>query len=166
MSKYKGPIIDVSTERKVFIGIGLATLLIIAGGVALVSRQQSKEASVPEDQILSRNSIHWHPKLAISTKREKKEIPANLGIGGIHQPIHTHDTSGTLHVEVQGIVTKEEITLGKFFQVWGKQFNARCIFDTCSEQEGTVKLLVNGQENKEFENYQMKDNDNIEIRYE
>lgn len=156
----------MSTETKVIGGITLITIAIIAGGIFLLSKQQSEEASVPQDQVVSRQGIHWHPTLTVLIDGEKQEIPANLGIGAVHQPIHTHDLSGTLHLEVQGLVTKDETKLGAFFQIWGKQFNSNCIFDKCNGDEGTVKMTVNGKENKEFENYQMKDADNIEILYE
>lgn len=156
----------MSTETKIIGGIAIATIVILAGGIFLLSKQTSEEASVPQGQVISRQGIHWHPKLTILIKDKKQEIPANLGLGAVHQPIHTHDSSGTLHLEINGLVTKDETKLGNFFQIWGKQFNSSCILDKCNGTAGTVKLLVNGQENKEFENYQMKDGDNIEIKYE
>lgn len=39
----KKPIIDISTEKKVFIGIGLLTLVILVGGVWFLSVQGAKE---------------------------------------------------------------------------------------------------------------------------
>lgn len=104
--------------------------------------------------------------LSIYINGEKKEIPANLGIGAIHKPIHTHDATGVIHMEMQGLVTKEDTKLGNFFVIWGKQFNSNCIFDTCNGDVGTVKMTVNGQESYEFEDHLMKDGDKIEIRFE
>lgn len=159
----KRPIIDISTEKKVFIGIGLATVLILVGGIFLLSWQQSKEASIPEGDIISRKGIHWHPQLSIYIKGKQQEIPKDFGLGARHLPIHTHDSSGTLHLEMGGVVTRDEIKLGNFFQLWGKKFNSECVVDECG---GKVKMSVNGKENKELENYLMKDKDNIEIKYE
>lgn len=157
----------MKTETKVIIIGGILTVLMLVGAIFLLTKQQSEEASVPEDQVVSRRGIHWHPTLTILIKGQKQEITPNIGIGGnIHQPIHTHDNSGTLHLEVKGLVTKDETKLSRFFQIWGKQFNANCIFDKCNGDEGTVKMTANGQENKDFENYQMKDGDNIEVKYE
>lgn len=153
----------MTTEHKVFIGIGLATVLILAGGVSLLSLQQSREASIPEGDVISRNGIHWHPQLSILIKGKQQEIPANLGIGAVHQPVHTHDSSGTLHLEIGGVVTRDKIKLGNFFRIWGKKFSSECVIDECG---GKVTMLVNGKENTEFENYLMKDKNNIEIRYE
>lgn len=153
----------LSTETKIIGGIALATVIILAGGISLISFQQSKEASIPEGEVVSRGGIHWHPQLSIYIKGKQQEIPKNLGIGGVHQPVHTHDSSGTLHLEVQGLVTKDETKLGRFFQIWGKKFSSECAVDECG---GKGTMLVNGKENKEFENYKMRDKDNIEIRYE
>lgn len=38
----KKPLIDLSTENKVFIGIGLATILIIIGGIFIASKQDER----------------------------------------------------------------------------------------------------------------------------
>ena len=156
----------MKTETKIILIGGILTVLLVVGAVFFLTKQSEQEASVPEDQVVSRRGIHWHPNLTILIKGEKQEITPNIGMGGIHQPIHTHDNSGTLHLEVSGLVTKDETMLGRFFRIWGKEFNSNCIFDKCNGSEGTVKMTVKGQENKEFENYQMKDGDNIEIKYE
>lgn len=153
----------MTTEHKVIGGIALLTVVILVGGVSLLSLQQSKEASIPEGEVISRKGIHWHPQLSISAKGKQQEIPANLGIGGVHQPVHTHDSSGTLHVEIGGVVTRDKIKLDNFFRIWGKKFSSECVVDECG---GKVTMLVNGKENKELENYLMKDKDSIEIKYE
>lgn len=128
-------------------------------------REASKPAA-PEDEIISRRGIHWHPELTILIKGQRQEIPANVGIGIRHEPIHTHDNSGILHLEMQGLVKKKDIRLSHFFEIWDKEFNSNCIFEFCNGQDGTVKMFVNGNPNPEFENYEMRDNDKIEIRYE
>lgn len=155
-------------ETKIIAGVILTTVVILIGAVFFLSRQGSQEAKVSDDQVVSQKGIHWHPKLTIYIKGQKQEIPANFGLGAIHQPIHTHEDAkdGILHMEMEGLVTKDETKLAKWFKIWGKQFNSNCIFDKCNGPEGIVKMFVNGQENKEFENYLMKDGDNIEIRYD
>ena len=47
--------------------------------------------------------------------------------------------------------------LGRFFEVWGKDF---------IELGPTVKMTVNGEENTELENYVMQDKDKIELRFD
>jgi len=156
----------MSTDTKIIGGIAVITIAILFGSVFLFSNQQSKETQVPEDQIVAQNGLHWHPTLSISIKGKQQEISKDIGIGATHQPIHTHDVSGTLHMEMNGLITKEQTKLGNFFRIWGKEFNSSCIFDKCNGREGKVRFFVNGQENNQFENYLMKDGDKIEIRYE
>lgn len=156
----------MTTEAKVIGGIVLATFVILVGGVLLLSRG---EKSVPEGEVVSRNDLHWHPRLTVSIKGEKQEFTDSIGLGAVHQPMHTHSEDykdGVVHMEMQGVVTKDETKLGNFFRIWGKQFNSATLFDKTNGPDGTVKMLVNGKENNEFENYLMKDSDNIEIKYE
>lgn len=158
----------MNTEKKVILIGAIITVLFLVGAIFLLSK--GEDVNVPEDQIVTRKGLHWHPRIIVSIKGEKQEIPANLGIGGpVHRSIHTHDTDnkeGVIHVEKQGVVIKSDTKLAGFFQVWGKDFNSNCVFDKCNGSESTVKMTVNGEKNTEFENYLMKDGDKIEIRYE
>ncbi len=110
-------------------------------------------------------SMHIHPRLKIIIKGEERAIPANTGIvsPSCFRPIHIHDDSGTLHLEFP---KPRDVRLGEFFLIWGKQFNSNQIFDFKNGPEGKVRVTVNGRENTEFENYIMKDLDQIEIIYE
>lgn len=136
------------------------------GGIYALYNYIQKQPRTPASAIISRNGIHWHSKLSIYINSVEQEIPANIGIGARHQPIHTHDASGVIHLEFQAVVAEKDTTLGKFFKIWNKQFNQNCIFDSCGNENQRIKMLVNGKENTEFDNYQMQDNDKIEIRYE
>jgi len=159
----------MTVEQKIIGGISLLTLSILVGAVFLLSGNSNVKSSIPKDQIVAENGIHWHPKLLISIQGKKQEIPANIGIGAVHQKIHTHpedNKEGVVHMEMQGIVTKEDTKLGNFFKIWGKEFNSTQIFDKENGKEGKVVMLVNGKKNMEFENYHMRDGDIIEIRYE
>ncbi len=141
-------------------------LIIIAVGIGGFVWYSATRPVAPEDEIISRRGIHWHPELSVFIKGQKQEIPANLGIGIRHESIHTHDSSGVLHLEIQGVIRKKDIRLSRFFEIWNKQFNSSCIFEFCNGPDGSVKMFVNGNPNIEFENYQMKNGDKIEIRYE
>ena len=119
-----------------------------------------------DPEIIARNGIHWHPDLSIKILGEYLEIPANIGLGIAEQPIHTHDNMGVIHLEFSGLVKKDDIKLGQFFRTWEKIFNKDCIFDKCSGSEDRLRMLVNGKENFEFENYLMRNGDKIEIIFE
>lgn len=157
----------MTTELKVLGGVGLLTIAIIVGGVIFFSKDRA--SSVPEGEIISSGGIHWHPKVAIYVSGEKRELEDSIGLGNVHKPIHTHTEDykdGVVHLEMQGLVTKEDIKLGNFFRIWGKDFSSTQIFDKTNGSAGNVRMFVNGAENTDFENYLMRDGDKIEIRYE
>ena len=133
----------------------LVAIVVVGGLIWLVASQPK----TPESDIVSRSGFHWHPELAIYVKGEKLEIPENIGIGAVHQPIHTHDdnSQGVVHMEFQGLARKQDVTLGQFFKNWGKDMRSF---------GANMKMTVNGEENTEYENYIMGDKDKIELRYE
>ena len=133
----------------VFGGVAIA---LVVGGVWLTSALQESDPDV-----ISRNGLHWHPTLEIYVQGKKLEIPQNIGIGGVHEPVHTHDDLPILHLEFSGIVRAEDIMLGKFFENWGT--------DILSFGK-SMRMTVNGVENTEYERYIMKDKDKIELHYD
>ncbi len=148
-------------------GIKTAVIAVIIGGsVGWFIWYIATLPQTPSSETISKSGIHWHPRLAIFIKDKAQEIPANLGIGAVHNPMHTHDSTGVIHLEFQGVVRKNDLYLGRFFKIWGKQFNENCIFEYCNGPDGKIKMTVNGTENNEFQNYPMRDSDQIEIRYE
>lgn len=128
----------------------------IVAGIVWLAVSQPK---TPDSEIVSRNGLHWHPKMDIYVKGEKQEFPSNIGIGAVHQPVHTHEDAkeGVVHLELEGMVRKSDITVGQFFKSWGKDIQSL---------GANVKMTVNGKENTELENYQMNEKDQIELRYD
>lgn len=142
------------------------SLAVVAGAVGWVAWKIITSPTIAAEEIVAKKGLHWHPELAIVIKGQKQEIPANIGLGAVHQSMHTHDTSGTLHLEMRGLVRRQDITLGRFFEIWGKQLTSSCIFDFCNGADGSVKMSVNGNDNSEFADYHLQDGDKVEIRYE
>lgn len=155
----------------VVLGVGLLAALVMG----------SSGNPVPRQDVVSESAIHWHPELAIFVKGQKQEIPANTGIGAQYSKsewydsmmsmtdVHTHDSSGTLHWEVMDDktpVTKDHVRLSVFFEIWGQPFNSQQILGYNNGPDGTVKMTVNGKSSTEFEKYEVRDKDKIEIRYE
>ncbi|MEK7138949.1 MAG: hypothetical protein AAB799_02095 [Patescibacteria group bacterium] len=137
-------------------GLGGGIAVAVIGGLIWYA---ATRPPIPESDIVSRTGFHWHPQLAIYVKGEKQEIPANIGIGAIHQPIHTHDDSGQgiVHMEFQSLVRKQDVTLGQFFKNWDKDMRSFGV---------NMKMTVNGEANTDYENYAMRDKDKIELRFE
>lgn len=163
--------------KKVVVGVVILISTIILW-VLFNNEGNWQDLKLKEDQITSipKGEVHWHPRLTIVIDNEKVPIPIGIGIdmgrkvdthlsGMSMSPTHTHESDGTIHIENKNPKTKPEtVTLGYFFYVWDKNFNSTCIFEYCTEK-GILKMSVNGKENNEFQNYLMRDKDNIVIEY-
>ena len=137
-----------------FISIGIVVILLI-GTIFILPTPQGIDPNDP--RIVTANGLHWHPQLAIYVKDVQQEIPKNLGLGVVHNPIHTHEDLPIIHLEFQGVVRKDDITLGKFFDVWSKDMRSF---------GANMRMTVNGVENTEYADYIMRDGDQIELRYD
>ena len=141
----------------------IAVALGVIGLGVVLFMQDAKKPPISQEDVVAQNGMHWHPNVSVFIKGQKHDIPSNLGTTLGMSTVHTHDSSGTLHVEKGGRVTKNDIRLSQLFKAWGKRFDSNCLLDECG---GRITLAVNGKENTEFENYVMRDKDQIEIRYE
>lgn len=136
--------------RKFLIVIAVLTLLLV-GGVWWSNSIQDGDPSV-----IATRGIHWHPTLEIYVDDEQVEIPRNIGLVGIHSPVHTHEDLPIIHLEFTGTVREDDIKLGKLFEVWGKDF---------MEFGNEVRMIVNGVENTKYADYMMQDKDKIVLYY-
>lgn len=114
-----------------------------------------------EESVVSETGVHWHTDIAVIIKGQSQPLPPNLSGNGLG----TQDTSGKVHWGPSGRVTANQLRLGIFFQTWGKPFSSTQLLDKQNGSEGKVSMTVNGQPNTEFDNYQIKDNDDIVIRF-
>ena len=137
----------------------IVTIVFAIGMIAWAKSMQSNSTSndTSDSSTLSINGLHWHPELEIYVKGVKQDIPNGLGLVGVHKPMHTHDDVPIVHLEFPAKVTEDDTRLGKFFEVWGKDFR---------EFGQMVTMTVNGEPNTELEDYQMKDGDKIILNYE
>lgn len=121
------------------------------------------------------NALHTHPYLQIFIDGEKVKIPSGIGIpktkfqgdfavdGACFLPIHTHDSSGIIHVESPTL--DKEYTLDDFFKVWSAQqkivkandkdmpitFSKDEILGFKVDPKHKVTLLVDGKPNVQYE---------------
>lgn len=109
-------------RHPVAIGIGAATVVVIVGVYFLAAPYF---AQPPFPYITGESYIHVHPWLQIWIEGENVTIPCGLGTqygtcnGGTYEPVHTHDSSGVLHIELsQSDATGHNYTLADFFSIW------------------------------------------------
>jgi hypothetical protein len=84
--------------------------------------------------------LHIHQHLDLFVNGRRVVLPAGVGIDAAERfisPLHTHDTTGIIHVESPVV---HAFTLGQFFGVWGVRFTPRCLGGYCAS--GVKRLLV------------------------
>jgi hypothetical protein len=86
--------------------------------------------------------IHIHQHLDIYVNGKHVDVPGQIGIydGQFLTELHTHDTSGVLHVESP---KKREFSLGEFFGVWGVRLTSTCVGGYCKPQT-PWRMYLNG----------------------
>ena len=149
--------------------------LVALGGLAVKTALEKSEIKMTDNKPVL---IHMHTTLRILIHGEHVTIPKEIGIDpklwvshdldkygpkklGV-SPLHTHDTSGIIHIESTVVRT---FTLGQFFDVWGKTFNENCILDKCNDQLNKVRIYVGESQIFDFREKVLKDGEVITIEY-
>ena len=142
----------------------IASLIILIGGLVLLPSGAPNDENILDiTRAHTNESLHIHPTLNIEILGEERLIPSGIGEGnGRHRIIHTHDSSGALHIEPP---YPKNITLENFFYIWGRTFNTTCILDKCIDDNHQLKVYVNEVESDLYENVILKDLDKIRIVY-
>ena len=84
---------------------------------------------------------HIHAHLDLFVKGKRVRVPAAIGIDYQQQfitELHTHDTTGVVHIESPTLTT---FSLGQLFGEWGVRLTSRCVGQSC----GGVHWWVNGK---------------------
>jgi hypothetical protein len=146
-------------QNIVKIGIPIAAAAIVLGVVFGI--QGSEQGMVGAKMVM-----HIHPQLSVMVNGQPVIVPENVGIDKIlwkdhsldkygmqgMSPLHTHDNSGTTHVESS---VNRDYTLGQFLDVWGG-------LDTGSGK--TLKATVNDQPISDWRNHILKDKEQISLK--
>jgi hypothetical protein len=125
------------------VAIGLAAVAIVVGlGLYLVVAPSF--SSPPFPCIAEQNYyIHIHPYLQIWVDGKNVTIPSNVGetqSGSCLEPVHTHDGSGLLHVELSQAESNRNWSLGDFFTIWKYTCNLQPA--QCPVVNGTARPVV------------------------
>jgi hypothetical protein len=109
---------------------------------------------------------HVHANLRVYVNGKQTVVPANLGIdpqGRFISPIHTHDTSGVVHMESEKFYP---FTLGEFINIWGVLFTQNQLGAYKAGDGGNVlQLWVNGKQVANPVTYKMKAHDVMILGY-
>lgn len=160
------------------ITIVVALIALIGGAIYFSTRNTPVPTNWPYP-CLGQEALtfHIHPWLRIWIGSTNVTIPAAVGItnpvfqngiatggsGACYEPMHTHDSSGIIHIEAPGSAT--QYTLAAFFQVWSVTystasvngadypvvFNKTDILGFRTDSTHTISLLVDGQNSSVYD---------------
>ncbi len=142
-----------------FIGVPLLVLILLIWGrtldTTLVMVEGTNVACLPNGH--QQLAIHIHPELTITVDGENEVIPANVGIvGTCMAELHTHDTTGTIHVETATQERFAQIAFADFFDVWGRSV----------EREGyELEIRYDGEVVESITDVPLEDHGQIELIY-
>ncbi len=122
------------------------------------SVSKSSTSLIPHDSM---GMMHIHPHLSLVIDGKTAVVPAQIGIDptlwNMHTldsygmtgmaPLHTHDTSGSIHVESY---KDQDYTLGQFLDIWGMQFD-----------NYKVQVTVDGNPISDYKDHVFKDGEKI-----
>jgi hypothetical protein len=102
-------------------------------------------------QAMEVTNYHVHAHLIILVSGTQRQIEAGIGIanpssapggfvvgGTCFMWLHTHDSSGIIHIEAP---SKQDFTLGQFFDIWGKVLSSSQI----GNDKGSVAAYLDGK---------------------
>ncbi|RIK82658.1 MAG: hypothetical protein DCC68_05930 [Planctomycetota bacterium] len=129
-----------------------------------------------EDRIL------LDARLNLFVNGVRQVIPKDVGIAtGLVAPVHTHDVSGELHFNpseaTQQLPGGRAAKLSDFFEVWRTNagnagnnpsaiFSSTNLLGNQTDATHVIRMFVNGEANTEYENYVLRNNDEITILYD
>lgn len=109
---------SIAKRKKLFISALVVVVLISSIFFLIPKSVNAQSVDGIQCNALEGTVIHIHPHLNIVYNNVNVTIPAQIGIeSSCLYGLHTHDTSGTIHVESPVVAN---YTLGEFFDVWNK----------------------------------------------
>jgi len=174
--------------KKVIISVAVA-LVVIGGGIFLMLRDNGQApagnstslnndfSAVPGDTELRANLnkagldaltaegsvLHIHQHLDLVVNGQNITIPAEIGVStAFISPVHTHDTSGIIHVESP---VQKDFKLSQFFTEWGIDLNDKCVGPNCADATHKLVVAVNGTPVDHVADIVLHSHDEIEIWY-
>jgi hypothetical protein len=107
-------------------------------------QQAVKKAGLPisDHEMLK---VHHHAHLDIQVDGQTVTVPEHIGIDEAHNalsPLHTHDTSGIIHIESPD---GRKYTLGQLFTEWGQPLSRDQIGQVRVPPGEELRVYVNGK---------------------
>lgn len=147
------PIVVEPWYRKVpVMPVVVAAVLVIgaAGVIVAQALNPGGGSGSPVDSIQCQANeqvaTHYHAHLSMYVNGSPTLLPANIGIDNdCLYWMHTHDTSGVIHIEAPKDQSKHKFTLGNFFDVWGKKLDRKHLGDATVGPGQQMVITVDGK---------------------
>jgi hypothetical protein len=155
------------------LGVAICILFLLMSQSTPELNAQESIANKTSNKII----MHIHANLSVTVNGKSLIVPNGIGINsslwkdhsldrfGTGQnanifglitpamsPLHTHDSSGTIHVES---TENRNYTLGQFLNIWGIPL-----------QGSKINLLTDGNSTENYDNYILKDGEKMILKIE
>jgi hypothetical protein len=113
----------------------------------------------------SDSGYHIHAFLSVFINNRQITIPTNLGIDPnlrFLSPIHTHDSTGIIHIEASRPFS---FTLGQLFTIWGVRFSDSQIGAYRDAGARRLAVFANGRPVRDPVHYVVRRHDSIVVGY-
>jgi len=91
-------------------------------------------------------ATHYHAHVTLIYRGQPAMVPAQVGIqSGCFYWMHTHTTTGIIHIEAPKDSASRTFTLGDFFSVWGQPLNSKQVATFKVGPEDELKMWVDGK---------------------
>ncbi len=149
---------EMKERKKNYLWISITILVLIAFAIGVGWLYTHRTETYTDREV------HWHASVDVTICGEHKDLPCGKETPGqvhgekfcgIHEMHHHYDN--VIHIE--GLIQKkEDIALGRFFDIIGVPFDKDKIMDKkngdlCDGKPGKLKMYVNGQPRNDFRDY-------------
>ncbi|MDQ6772524.1 MAG: hypothetical protein M3024_05985 [Candidatus Dormibacteraeota bacterium] len=112
-----------------------------AGGGAVTGQPVANVHCDTGEQL----AVHYHAHLTILYRGTPVTVPAQTGIlSTCFYWLHTHDTTGVIHIEAPQSSATRVFTLGDFFHVWGQPLSTTQVATFKVGSGDQLKMWVDG----------------------
>jgi hypothetical protein len=143
------------------VAIGVAFLLVLAVLLVFARLQSGTGPGRPVANIscdsAEQVAVHYHAHVEIIAHGTSAVIPAQTGIlqvpaqaadplsGSCFYWLHTHDTSGVVHIEAPQSSANRQFTLGDFFKIWGQPLSSTQVATIPVRGGDQLRMWVDGK---------------------
>jgi hypothetical protein len=127
-----------------------ALFAVVALGMVAYVRASTPPSAAKSNAILCQSgeqlATHYHAHLTILYGGRNVEVPEFIGVqSSCLYWIHTHDSSGVIHIEAPPSQKSRKFTLGDFFDIWGVPLSTHVVGNNAVAKGQSLAMYVDGK---------------------